>query len=131
MPSQDEYNIDQPEQAAGGPAPDTVTLLTSDVNRHNQLLNALATALGLIMTPNTGVVIVLEGHLHVVSKTETGDINLSAINGNEQLAPGQIVTITTTPPQDEVFEDFEGLTPEEEEAIEADIMGEDREEDAQ
>ena len=92
MPSKTK-KTETPEDLAGGPAPEVVTVAVADVVQHNQLLTALATALSHLLENGRGVVISLQGQLNIVFKDEIGNISLSPVTSNDQLAPGQLVSI--------------------------------------
>jgi len=78
-------------------APETTVVEVAEIQRHNQLLTSLATALNHLLTPNQGVVIVLNGQLHIVYRDTTDNIHLEPITSNDQLVPGSVLNIN--PPQ--------------------------------
>lgn len=60
---------------------------------NQQLTLALATAVAYLLEVDHGVVITLEDQLHIVFKDSLNNVNLSPVTTDEQLTPGQIVTV--------------------------------------
>ena len=77
--------------------PETIQVEVAEIQRHNQLLTSLAMALNHLLSPNQGVVVALNGQLHVVYRDADDNIHLEPINSNEQLVPGTVLNIN--PPQ--------------------------------
>lgn len=104
-------NKKEVELMGEGPLPELVTVPVAEIQQHNQLLIASATALSHLLAPSQGIVISLQGQLHIVYH-DGGNINLTAVTSNDQLAPGSIVTVNTQPEQTEAVEtDSERSTP--------------------